>query len=76
MISKIVSNNHNAQIPIVIRKFYHNYKIISRQKDILHIILHCKAGKVPLAFMLWKSLPDAGSKIMRQKAMKFEKGLY
>ncbi len=34
-------------------------------------ILQCKAGKVPLAFMIWKSLPNPGAKKLKIKAMKF-----
>lgn len=37
--------------------------------------MHCKAGKVPLAFMIWKSLPNPGLKKLKQKGMKFESGL-
>lgn len=38
-------------------------------------ILQCKAGKVPLAFMIWKSLPNPNAKKLKLKAMKFEAGL-
>ena len=75
ILSRIVKNNENVVIPLTIKKFHKNYRLIKRQKQILNKILHCKAGKVPLSFMLWKSLPNPGSKILKQKAMKFENGL-
>lgn len=40
-------------------------------KEILGKILRSKAGKVPLSFLIWKSLPNPGAKKLKQKAMKF-----
>lgn len=45
------------------------------QREILQKILQTKAGKVPLAFMLWKSIPNQSAKKIKQKALKFQMGL-
>lgn len=44
-------------------------------RELLIKILKNKGGKVPLAFMVWKSLPNPDAKKIKQKGMKFESGL-
>ena len=39
-------------------------------------ILNCKAGKVPILFMQWKSLPSQTGKKYKQKDMKFQNALF
>jgi hypothetical protein len=40
-------------------------------RELLMKILKNKGGKVPLAFMIWKSLPNPDAKKIKQKGMKF-----
>ena len=75
LLTNILKNQESIKVPAIIKRFNQNYRLIKRQKDILNKILHCKAGKVPLAFMIWKSLPQPISKKLKQKAIKFENGL-
>lgn len=69
--TRCLANQEGIKIPYVISKFEKNYKSLKLRKEILGKILQCKAGKVPLAFMIWKSLPNPGAKKIKQKAMKF-----
>ena len=75
ILNKFMSQQEKSKIPMAVKKFEKNYKMTKLMRDILTKICQCKAGKVPLAFMVWKSLPNPGAKKIKQKASKFESSL-
>lgn len=72
VLNRFLENQDGIRIPYIIQKFNANYRSLKIRKQILTKILQCKAGKVPLVFLIWKTLPNPGAKKLKKKAMKFQ----